>query len=228
MRNSPSVHPKSVSLSYDIGLFELAATPNVTPAARYKGSSELGKVGTFVGYGKTGTGLTGATSFDGQKRAGQNIIDAAFVDTGGQKKWRVFGSDFDSPAGNTNCWGSSSPLDLEYLVSFGDSGGDVFIEENGKSYLAGIHSFLADYNRNDVWGDYGDYSGHMRVSVFNSWIDSIISGTGKKGRGNANLDLEDFLSNNTAAVPEPATLGLLALGAIGLLRRRPFGLDRGR
>src|SRR3954453_338858 len=42
------------------------------------GIGELNNAATEVGFGMTGTGSTGATSFDGLKRAGQNTVDAMY------------------------------------------------------------------------------------------------------------------------------------------------------
>ena len=82
---------------YDIGLVQLSSPVNaIQPATLYTGSSEIGAVGTAVGYGMTGTGLTGAEDFDGQKRAGQNVIDA-FYGRNPRKPSRLLLSDFDNP-----------------------------------------------------------------------------------------------------------------------------------
>ena len=61
---------------YDFGLAHLS-TPvtSVTPAALYTGTAELGQIATYVGYGYTGTGLTGWTTLDNQKRAFQDVLD---------------------------------------------------------------------------------------------------------------------------------------------------------
>jgi V8-like Glu-specific endopeptidase len=220
------VHPSYAShWSYDIGLIELTQASAITPATRYAGSSELGKTGTFVGYGITGNGLTGGSGNDMTKRAGQNVVDAYFVDSGGGKNFRAFGSDFDSPGGVTNVFGSGTALNLEYLITFGDSGGGMFIDVGGSAQLAGVHSFIVDANGTGRYGDYGDYTGDIRVSRFNAWIDSIIGGTsgggggngGGKGGGRPGL-LENALV--AGAVPEPATLGVLGLGGAALLLRR--------
>ena len=64
---------------YDLALVRLN-TPvgDVTPAALYTGESEFGQLATYVGYGFTGTGLTGWQTLDNQKRAFQNVIDGDF------------------------------------------------------------------------------------------------------------------------------------------------------
>ena len=73
-------HPKwdgSLTKGYDIALMHLSSDAG-TGASIYRGSSETGSVGTIVGFGLTGTGLTGALSLDGKKRAGDNLIDDCF------------------------------------------------------------------------------------------------------------------------------------------------------
>lgn len=207
----------------DIGLLHLSqAVENVDPATLYAGSSELGTEGTFVGYGMTGTGITGATILDYQKRAAQNMLDSYLA---GRKtvNTNVLLADFDNPKNSKDSkFGSSVPLDLEGLIAPGDSGGGLFIDVGGVTYLAGVHSFGAATD-GKVDSDYGDYSGDTRVSAFNAWISSILgpapismNGTAlTAGEGNTRA------MNVFNAIPEPASLTLMALGgALMLLRRR--------
>jgi hypothetical protein len=197
------VHEKwnryNISNGYDIALVRIDAPPGAVPAQRYLGSGELGLIGTFVGFGKTGTGLTGAIISDGKKRAGQNVIDVATPSLGAEK-YRVLRADFDNPTNPyDNRYGSSAPLQLEYLIASGDSGGGVFIDDGSGLKLAGIHSFggavdgIIDF-------DYGDFSGHTRVSMFNTWIDGII-GPQVPVSGDANgdglVDSTDFSTLKT-------------------------------
>lgn len=211
-----------LAAGYDIALVKLSATPGIAPATRYAGSNELGAVGTSVGYGMTGTGLTGATTFDGLKRAGQNMIDRYYSN----RNNRIVVSDFDNPSKPSDSYfGSSTPLNLEYLIAPGDSGGGLFVDFGGGPLLAGVHSF-GSARDGLINSDYGDISGHTRVSAFNSWIDSILSGGsggggggGGKGRPFSANEL-DFETVWVTAVPEPHSLVLLLIGAVGLLARR--------
>jgi hypothetical protein len=129
----------------------------------------LGQIGTFVGFGFTGTGLTGYRTLDNQKRAFQNMIDGDFGNPS-----LVLGCDFDNPASSAdNVFGDPTPLSLEGCVAPGDSGGGVFITTGSQTYLAGVISFVAasDGNANS---DYGDLSGYGRVAAVLPWITSTI------------------------------------------------------
>ena len=212
-----------LAAGYDIGLVKLSSVPGIAPAARYTGSSELGAVGTSAGYGMTGTGLTGAITFDSVKRAGQNVIDRYYSN----RSNRIVISDFDNPnRPSDSAFGSSSPLDLEYLIAPGDSGGGLFVDLGSGPRLAGVHSFGTALD-GLINSDYGDISGHTRVSVFNSWIDSIlsggsgVSGGGKGGKGRPfSANEMEFDAVWITAVPEPGSLALLLLGAVGLFAWR--------
>jgi len=205
----------NLSLGYDIGLVQLStAVKGITPATRYAGTSEIGKVGTMVGYGMTGTGKTGSTTFDGKKRAAQNTIDGLYNSTG-----RILTVDFDNPKNKRdNVYGSATPLALEGLIAPGDSGGALFIDSKSGPLLAGVTSFGAAWD-GKVNSDYGDIGGFMRVSSLNAWIDSII---GKPlALGTASLAVNEAGNTfSTGVVPEPATLALLGFGLAAVAARR--------
>jgi hypothetical protein len=224
---------------HDIGLVRLTErVDGVAPAGLYRGRRELGAVVTVVGFGRTGTGLSGAQPFedvDYLGRAGTNVIDGtvdALPRTYKSKlpgRARVFVTDFDSPDDpSVNTTGSAEPTDLEILISHGDSGGPVFLDagDGRGAVVAGIHSFGEFRDERDD-SDYGDVAGHTRVATSRGWIEKMLR-RGATGRG-----IPDFTSAaggatamelsapRAAAVPEPsAGLALLLLAAPALLARR--------
>jgi V8-like Glu-specific endopeptidase len=167
---------------WDLGLVRLEQpVSNVAPANLFTLSSELGQVGTIVGFGSTGTGLTGAQSNSaGTKRAGNNTVDIAGVQTTPGSSVsigheRMLAIDFDQPGNpSASTLGNSTPLNLEYLAAPGDSGGGLFIEVGGEWLLAGVTSLTSTLD-GSVNSDYGDRAAFTRVSQFVSWIDDVIS-----------------------------------------------------
>ena len=150
----------------DFGLVHLS-TPvtSVTPVTLFTGGSETNQIATYVGYGFTGTGLTGWKTLDDQKRAFQNVVDGDFGVPG-----LLLGSDFDNPHTTANnLWGDATPLPLEGCVAPGDSGGGVFLTDGSQTYLAGVISFVAATDGNSN-ANYGDLSGFGPISVAMPWI----------------------------------------------------------
>ncbi len=193
---------------WDMALIELAQPiTDIRPAELYTRDDEKGRVATMVGYGTTGTGITGNVLPPLTRRAAQNMLDLY----GGEldlRFWssRLVFSDFDDPrfpqGAAFNLWGSDQPLPLEGAVAAGDSGGGTFIDVNGRPYLAAVHSLL--FARDFAFdSDYGDGFGSTRVSQFIDWIEGH---TGIQAIG---------------PIPEPAGLMALALAAaaVGGLRR---------
>jgi len=157
----------------DMALVELGhAVQDVKPAVRYYGDKEFGQTITKVGFGFVGNGIDGMDSPRKQEKlGGQNIVDAI----GGIFENRKFSNsvmvcDFDNPKNDElNYFGSPIPLELEIGGAKGDSGGGVFMEENGKFVLVGIVS--GALNRQIK---YGSVMALARVSKSNEWIDSVI------------------------------------------------------
>ncbi len=182
--------------SYDLALLRLdARVTGVAPAALYEGADDVGATMTSVGYGWTGDGVGGfIPGTEGTKRAGKNNWEQlgsalGLLDT-------VLFADFDSPLDPAgNLFGDPDPLDLEYLIVPGDSGGGTFIHEDGRWSLAGVHSIILGIG-GDPTGMYGDAAGIVRVNQYNEWIASVI--------------------------PAPATpAALAAAGVLAARRRRP-------
>ena len=175
----------AILAGFDVGLIRLAnPVTTIAPASRFTASDEVGRVGTSVGFGVFATGTTPANPLElvSQKRAGTNVIDArgggAYAGAGDS----LVAADFDDPgnADGLNTYGSVDPLDLEYCVTSGDSGGGVFVDVEPRSFIAAVHSFVDDPfssgaspDPNDDSG-YRDTFGSTRVSAFNQWIDDKI------------------------------------------------------
>ncbi|HEY9652649.1 MAG TPA: trypsin-like serine protease [Coleofasciculaceae cyanobacterium] len=121
----------------------------------YRGSEEIGQTFSVVGYGQTGTGDTGATTFDGQKRQGENLFDTGgeiftplwnqlIPDFAGVAPGSQLVFDFDNGKPENDAMGVhfsrfDTGLGLsEVSIAPGDSGGPSFI---GNS-IAGVTSYL--------------------------------------------------------------------------------------
>jgi hypothetical protein len=151
-------HPEYLSEKFgnaDIGLgyIEEDIVLNFYPDL-YDKKDEVGKVCSIVGFGQTGDFIKGASLSDKQKRGGSNIIDYI------QDNILVC-----SPSRP-----GQSMTELEFLISNGDSGGGLFIEQK----LAGINSgvMCKDHTLNS---NYGDEGCHTRISSYKFWIKNTIN-----------------------------------------------------
>ena len=196
----------------DLGLVRLSQpVTSVTPALLDFRTPLLGLLGTNVGYGRSGTGLTGMNTNPGTKRAGQNMIDArggmvttmgsgTLLDLDGISSTVLF-QDFDSPTDLVaSTMGSVTPVAQEYLIASGDSGGGLFIDVGGVTKLVGVSSFLASlpypWDTTGANADYGDLAGVVSVQSFENWIFTVTG------------------------VPEPSVISLLFFGLGGLVLMR--------
>ena len=159
----------------DIALLRLATNETtVAPAAINTNTSEVGRTAAHVGYGVTGTGLTGYVDPAGTKRAGNNVVDLDGSSVSGYND-KVLFEDFDSGSAGDSWSGSATQLDLEYLIAPGDSGGGMFMNFGSGDVLTGVHSFIAAVDSN-LDADYGDIAGSTRVSSYASWISTTTGG----------------------------------------------------
>jgi len=179
----------------------------------------------LVGYGRSGDGRNGFSvdpSFS-VKRTGQNAADLFAINEEGATPGQInyftdednptgtvneaFVFDFDAPDGYINNKGKSVPNlwggtslgnTLETTVGGGDSGGPSFVYVGGEYLIAGINTFsfteIATKNKQFDAPLFGSGGGGMLVPAYADWINSVI--------------------------PEPATVGLLLLGGLFILRRR--------
>lgn len=138
-------------------------------------TDELHDTVTSVGYGASGPAnaaeLVNAYQI---KIAGQNIIDSiGGVLLNGQST--MLFSDFDRPDDQNACnrLGKATPLEMEYAIAGGDSGGPLYVYKNGKLCLAGIAAYApTEINNLLKNGYYCGLSGWTRVSAFADWIRS--------------------------------------------------------
>lgn len=204
----------------DLALVRFAQDLPVTAATRHTSTSLLGKTATAVGYGMTGTGQTGAVTFDQKKRGVQNVLDNYGSALGGSNNLVLYDFDRNKQGMFENFTGSRNPLTNEGMAAPGDSGGGLFVD--GK--LAGVTSFilangLTDRNPN---ADYGDAAGYTLLAPFASWINDVLAGrialTGTSSTtlsGAAAAELRQAV----LVVPEPASIALASIAGVLILRR---------
>jgi hypothetical protein len=159
----------------DINVLRLTnPVPDVTPATYHSGSTtELGSTATTIGYGETGTGLSGSIAGTGGLRRGANNIVDAFGD-GVVLPATSFLADFDNPGNPLDgTLGSPLPLPLEGTLALFDSGGGVYADLGSGQVLIGINSFVASRDGNPN-NDYGDLFGATRVALYSDFIAANI------------------------------------------------------
>ncbi|HEV2296651.1 MAG TPA: S1 family peptidase [Tepidisphaeraceae bacterium] len=205
----PGTSEAGLMSGFDIALMRLEQpVSNIVPAARYSGTSVLGQVGTYAGYGQRGDGYTGTVISDELRRAGHNTIEMV----GGTGAFVGFSpnillADFDNPDDPTaSSMGLATALPLEYSIAAGDSGGGVFIDVGGIPMLVGINSFNGAYGPGDPFpgdnvpnAEYGEFFGATDVRAFNDWITETMAAN---------------------AVPEPGTFAVVAMLIAPLALRR--------
>jgi hypothetical protein len=206
---NPRYNPNT--LRNDVSVVFLSQRMNLAPARLYSGTRRisLGTPITFVGYGNTGTGLTGSSQFSILKRGGQNALDLYTL--GG----RDFEVDFDRPGyPSFSTLGGSTPLALEGLLGPGDSGGSVWMKRGKRWMVMGINSYGLDWNENGVEDDYGDHSGFVYLPRYVKWMRSLSNPTP--------VAMQRSVSTQLSAVPEPGTVALLVVGGVigGMVLRR--------
>ena len=154
--------------SDDIALIELTQpVTDVAPAAINKGDDEFGQVVKIMGKGATGNGVTGYEFSDPHRtelRRAYNKITSA------DDRWLCY--IFDKP---------SDALPLEGGSGSGDSGGPILIQTGKDWLLAGLTSWSDAQSTIRTPGRYGQISCNVRLSHYNDWIESIISGQPKAG-----------------------------------------------
>ncbi|WP_445621067.1 trypsin-like serine protease [Kushneria sp. Sum13] len=191
------------SLSNDLALLWLvdAAPLNIPRYQLYRTGDELGQVATLVGYGGTGTGISGFTGSAGQRTLVQNRIDTtrdALNDAIGGvlapvPKGSQLLADFDSGSTRYDTLGRLMGLydtglgGREGSIAPGDSGGPAFI----KGALAGVASYTSSFTLNGerldstsaIDGSFGEIAGWQRVSYYQNWIDEVLASLSSSSGG---------------------------------------------
>lgn len=196
----PGYSTSGASYSNDIGLLYLTTPITGTSATdRYRFDSPdsiIGREATYVGFGFSGMGLTGA-QMPIELRAFTNLIEF-YGDQYGLTT-TSFVSDFDNPTGTSNGEDSNpTATRLEGAVAPGDSVGGVFVTVEGVRYLIGINSYSGAFSQATSNSKYGGLSGAVDLQQYHSWI---------------------FANTGIAAVPEPGTFWICALAGLLTLRR---------
>lgn len=218
---------------FDIALVRLdRPVTQYTPWERFRGNAalnpELGRMSTAVGFGATGTGLTGYDLQSGgfARIAGDNTIEGIADDprvidefvsrsvidpvtgetiefTQEQIAAQFMMSDFDAPPGSgdfTNPLGSAVPLDLEASVAPGDSGGPVFFHTESGMVIGGINSWI--HGLPDPAGDGTDNASYSDL------------------QGYLRISMFNNWIDEVIGIPEPGALAVVAMLAMPLMLRR--------
>lgn len=189
---SVAAHPEflvnSDGVWHDLAMVTLtqAAPAGAERYALYSGTDEVGNIATLVGYGQA-QDIYGAMLTETQvtRKAGANIVDAvgtSLVRAGLQGSlFEQLFFDYDDGTTGHDTLGSlvgSIQLGLggiEAMLTPGDSGGGLFIAQEGAQFLAGINSFVSRNELTDISaaadGSVGDMGAVTRVSSYTGWIE---------------------------------------------------------
>ncbi len=184
----PGVVLNDQGVWHDLALITLEQAAPLT-AGRYDlypGTDEVGQTATLVGYGQAQTPSGLVLPESATRRAGENTIDA----TGSALAWDGFqGSladqlffDYDDGASTRDALGDLLGVanrglgSFEAMITPGDSGGGLFVEQGGDWLLAGINSFVSRLSATDINtaadGSLGDIGAATRVSSYADWIET--------------------------------------------------------
>ena len=153
------IHPDWSEGPHDLALLRLESTVGGTPPARlYRDTAEVDRIVVLVGYGDSGTGLTGPEGNDWRIRGATNRIDEA------TDLWLKFAFDGPSDTRTTSLEGVSGP---------GDSGGPAFLHGQSVEVLVGVSSGQSTRASGGLPGRYGVVEYYVRVSQYIDWIERI-------------------------------------------------------
>lgn len=197
----------NLSAGNDLAVIKLS-TP-ITSIVGYSLYSEsaLTDTVTIAGYGRTGTGTTGATGSFGSLYYGYNQFDAdaRTYASLSLSSSAIYLYDLDNGTRSGSIFGSTG-VTGEAIIGSGDSGGGSFVYSNGQWYLVGVHSFIACMQSGCTPdSSFGDVAGDVAVFGQLAWLQTYVT-----------------------AVPEPDAYALFmaGLGLMGAVARRRRGSRR--
>jgi len=202
------VHPDWTGSAFngnDIAVLKLVSEAS-TDITRYNidtnAADDIGQIMQIVGYGRSGTGLTGDIIPSGTKRAGNNQHDIggnAFLGIFGLVPGVDFTSNSQLPYDFDNGLVDNDGFDFFYGVpdlgeanevdqAGGDSGGPSF---NAAGEISGVHSYsisirntdgtTSDIDAIDDNDTFGEFSVDTRVSTYANFIKGVIAQKGVGG-----------------------------------------------
>lgn len=129
------------NLASDVALLRLASNPGVAAIGITNETNLAGRTARFTGWGDHGVGNNPNLSWDGKRRAAENVIDGLTSFGTNRNFWQTT---FNTPS-------QSGVLPLEGTTAGGDSGGGFFVQSGGNWTLAGLTSWGT--NPNSQYGD---------------------------------------------------------------------------
>jgi hypothetical protein len=159
----------------------------------------LGQEAAVVGFGLTGTLRPDNSGYDitpnsgGVRRAGRNVFSAR--QTVSYLGMTVPSLLYDLDGNGIDFFGDGGPIQGEASLVSGDSGGAWLVQIGGVWRIVGVSAFVADFNNNGRFHDFGDGGGAVELRLEENWI-----------RANT--------------VPEPGTMIALVAGVAALAVRR--------
>lgn len=139
----------------DLALLKLSSpVRDVTPLAIYRGSAEVGKEVTFLGWGLAGVGSSSDRFRDDRLRFARNTVTAA------DSRLHF---DFDDPAPR-----NSRAVPFEGIPGLGDSGGPALLPDEHGPVLIGIA--VGEAGEVQRAGRYGAHIIYERISRHVDWI----------------------------------------------------------
>ena len=166
-------HPDNFSfLTADVAIVALAdPVANVGGMGVLLSPVDQTQTVTLVGYGTTG--VAAEESFDGLRRAGENLLQFFgslddLDNSGFTQPLLMF--DFDNPTGNSEDAFAGSAIDLEVSGAPGDSGGPMIATDGDTSAVIGVLSGGGGFLDGSADSTYTDVSFYQPLSLFATWL----------------------------------------------------------